>query len=157
MTEGSTSTPPRIVVGIDGSEASVGALQRAIRIATAMDGVVEAVTAWSYPPMFAGAAPSAWSPEEDAEALLQQTVQDAFPKGAPEWFSAHIAQGTPSQVLLEESRGAEMLVVGSRGRGGFRGLLLGSVSAAVAEYADCPVLIYHHEAKEVLHRDPPAH
>jgi nucleotide-binding universal stress UspA family protein len=52
-----------------------------------------------------------------------------------------LREGNPAHVLLEHSAGALMLVVGSRGRGGFAGLMLGSVSAAVAEHASCPVLV----------------
>jgi nucleotide-binding universal stress UspA family protein len=54
-----------------------------------------------------------------------------------------VREGNPAHVLLESSAGAMMLVVGSRGRGGFAGLILGSVSAAVAEHASCPVLVVH--------------
>ncbi len=146
----------RVVVGVDGSESSIGALRRGIRIAQGMGIGLEAVTAWSYPPMFTGGAPGDWSPEADAQEVLEHAIAEVFPNGAPDWFGAHIAQGPSAQVLIEAGQGAEMLVVGSRGRGGFSSLLLGSVSSAVAEHATCPVLVYHHEAKEVLHSQPPA-
>jgi nucleotide-binding universal stress UspA family protein len=152
MTE--TSEQPKIIVGVDGSPSSVGALQRSLRIGPALGARIVAVAAWSYPAMFGGGVALNWSPEDDAKQILAHAAHEVFGDEIPEWFSSEVHQGPPAQVLLEASKGAEMLVVGSRGRGGFLGLLLGSVSSNVAEYADCPVLIYHHEAKEVVHREP---
>lgn len=141
----------RVVVGVDGSPSSVGALHRAIRIARALDCDVVALAAWSYPPMYGGSMAAAWSPEQDAIDILAGVTTDVFGDDAPDWFIAEVHQGTPTQVLLDASQGAEMLVVGSRGHGGFAGLLLGSVSSACAEYAKCPVLIYHDESTQILH------
>jgi nucleotide-binding universal stress UspA family protein len=141
----------RIVVGVDGSPASIGALHRGIRMAKALDADVLAVAAWSYPPMYGGSPSTAWSPEQDAVDILTSVKKDIFGDDIPDWFIAEVRQGSPAQVLLEASEGAEMLVVGSRGHGGFAGLLLGSVSSNVAEYAKCPVLIYHDESNVHLH------
>ncbi|MHB1172123.1 MAG: universal stress protein [Lacisediminihabitans sp.] len=66
-----------------------------------------------------------------------------FGDDRPSWFQAAVREGSTTQVLIEQSKGAEMLILGSRGHGGFVGLLLGSVSAACAEHAHCPVLIMH--------------
>jgi nucleotide-binding universal stress UspA family protein len=141
----------RIVVGVDGSPSSVGALRRGIRIATALNADLLAVSAWSFPAMFGGYPASNWSPEEDAQQILAQVRDEVFKGEIPSWFRGEVRQGLPAQVLLEASEGAEMLIVGSRGHGGFSGLLLGSVSSTCAEYAKIPVLIYHDEASEALH------
>ncbi|MEO6530311.1 MAG: universal stress protein, partial [Specibacter sp.] len=63
----------------------------------------------------------------------------------PEGFSGVCVRGTPAKVLMEHSKSAQMLIVGSRGHGGFAGMLLGSVSSACAEHAGCPVLVVHGE------------
>ncbi len=74
---------------------------------------------------------------------LTATVDQVFESGRPVDMEVLVEQGYPARVLVEASNGALLLVVGSGGHGGFYGLLLGSVSANVAEHARCPVLIIH--------------
>jgi nucleotide-binding universal stress UspA family protein len=74
---------------------------------------------------------------------LDETVQAAFGDQPLPGLRREVREGGAARVLIEASRGATMLVVGSRGHGGFTGLLLGSVSSNVAEHAPCPVLIIH--------------
>lgn len=137
------NTPP-VVVGVDGSTSSVEALIRAATIATALHAPLQAIIAWTYPVMLALFDPSTdWSPKADAEHLLQDAMQEAFQGSPPEQFSQSAVPGPAAAVLLEQSDRATMLVVGSRGRGGFSRLLLGSVSASCASHARCPVLIVH--------------
>ena len=134
----------RIVVGVDGSEPSISALRRAARIAKLTEGTVEAVTTWEYPVMAdAFAVTSGWSPESDAREILQRALDAAFPDGVPESVLSVTEMGPAARVLVDRSEGAHLLIVGSRGHGGFAGLLLGSVSAVVAAHAKCPVLILH--------------
>lgn len=131
-----------IVVGVDGSTASVAALRWAMQTAAATGDQVEAITAWDYPTGSGMAARFGnWDPAADAQKVVDETIDAAFPKDRPVNIRKAVRQGHPAQVLIEASRGARMLVVGSRGRGGFVGLLLGSVSAYCAEHAPCPVVV----------------
>lgn len=136
--------PKRIVVGVDGSAPSKDALRWAARIATATGGVIEAIIAWEFPQTYGWpVGMDDWRPDVDAAEVLRQTLDEVFGKERPTGLRTVVAEGHARQVLLSASDGAEMLVVGSRGHGGFAGLLLGSVSAACAEHARCPVLVVH--------------
>jgi nucleotide-binding universal stress UspA family protein len=134
----------RVVVGVDGSAQSRQALRWAAHFAKGADADVEAVAAWQYPYTSGMAAVVvAWNPREDMEKVLTQTVDDAFGPDRPANLELTVREGNAAKVLIDASHGALMLVVGSRGHGGFAGLLLGSVSANVAERATCPVLVLH--------------
>jgi nucleotide-binding universal stress UspA family protein len=133
----------RIVVGVDGSESSINALRFAVRTAKAFGTSLEAVAVWNYPAGAEVALLADWSPERDAREILAIVAEAVFKGDRPSWFSTVAKRGSAARVLIEESIGAEMLVLGSRGHGGFIGLLLGSVSTACAEHARCPVLIVH--------------
>lgn len=132
-----------IVVGVDGSPSSVAALQLAMSLVPLAGDVVHAVAAWHHPVALSVYTPMDWNYEEVAQKALDQALIDAFPEGIPTVVERHIRQGNAAQVLIEESERASMVVVGSRGHGGFAGLLLGSVSSTVAERAQCPVLVSH--------------
>jgi len=133
----------RIVVGVDGSEASVSALRQGIRMANALNTSVEAVTAWRFSTAVATVGELGYTPEDDAKAIMSGAIKSGIGATVPPWFTGKIIEGNADQVLISESTGTEMLVVGSRGHGGLSGLLLGSVSALCAERAHCPVLIIH--------------
>jgi nucleotide-binding universal stress UspA family protein len=133
----------RIVVGIDGSEESVTALRRGIRIANALNTSIEAVSTWRIPAAYAMGGDAEYSPLDDANAILSGAAKSVFGAKNPQWFTTATFEGNAADILIEQSRGAEMLIVGSRGHGGIAGVLLGSVSAMVAEHAHCPVLIIH--------------
>ncbi len=131
----------RIVVGVDGSDSSILALRRGAVIAAATHVPLEAVTTWHFTPTYY--VPDGWSPEGDAKQALDEAIQTAFGDTRPADFTARVVEGLPAEVLISLSTSAGMLVVGSRGHGGFAGLLLGSVSSRCAEYAKCPVLVVH--------------
>jgi nucleotide-binding universal stress UspA family protein len=146
MSAGPDSSERRIVVGVDGSRHSVEALRWAAYQASLLGARLNVVTAWEYPASFGWAAvPSDWDPAKDMEKVLQEAVRAAFGDEPPAGLELQVREGGAARVLLEACEGATMLVVGSRGHGGFAGLLLGSVSAGVAEHASCPVLIIHGE------------
>jgi nucleotide-binding universal stress UspA family protein len=141
-----TEQPLRVVVGVDGSRQSKQALRWAAQIATSTGARIEAVAAWDIPANFGWAAwPAEWNPEGDTEKLLTSTVDEVFGPERPNDIQLIVRRGGAAKVLIDQAEHALMLVVGSRGHGGFTGLLLGSVSSNVAEHAPCAVLVVHGE------------
>jgi nucleotide-binding universal stress UspA family protein len=140
--EAAPSAP--VVVGVDGSPASIAALRKAAELAGATGSPLRVVAAWMYPssPNYPYL-PDGWSPEDDARRSLDAAIAAAFPDGEPAGLDREVVEKNAASALIDESRSASMVVVGSRGHGGFAGLLLGSVSSAVAEHAACPVLVLH--------------
>lgn len=147
MEPGHQQEDSRIVVGVDGSEQSQLALRWAAQLARSLGGRIQAVMAWQFPAAHAFVVVKGWDPERDAHSSLRATVDAAFGDDRPPELQLLVQQGMPAKVLIDASAGARMLVVGNRGRGGFAGLLLGSVSSAVAEHAHCPVLVIHPSAQ----------
>jgi nucleotide-binding universal stress UspA family protein len=144
----STQSAPgahRIVVGVDGSESSKSALRWAARLHPLFDGEIEAVIAWEYPTSYGWSAglPCDWRPDLDAAKALESTVDEVFGTERPPALKCTVREGRANFVLLEAGDSADLLIVGSRGHGGFAGLLLGSVSAACTEHAKCAVLVAH--------------
>lgn len=136
-----------VVVGVDGSAESVRALDWAVRYAKAVGAGIRAVTAWHYPsavgPAPVGVAPAAVSDEVEQAKLaeMETALRTAF-GGEPTVPVEHkIAYGHAAQVLIDQSKDASLLVVGSRGHGAFTGMLLGSVSTHCVTHAACPVLV----------------
>lgn len=134
----------RVVVGVDGSEPSKLALRWARRLAPRLGCSIKAVMAWHFPlEVGFGGWPDGWDPQADAQRALAETVVEVY--GADEALDVdtQVHQGSAARTLLDASSDAQMLIIGSRGHGGFTGLLLGSVSSACAEHARCPVLVVH--------------
>lgn len=134
----------RIVVGVDGSPACREALRWAAGQAALTGAAVEAVIAWDYPPSYGALGMSAgidW--QANARETLETALEQAVAADAPTIIRS-VQQGHPARVLLDSCAGADLLVVGNRGRGGFTGLLLGSVSDHVVAHAPCPVLVVRH-------------
>jgi nucleotide-binding universal stress UspA family protein len=139
-----TETAPRIVVGVDGSEPSKAALRWAVRQAQLTSGVVEAVHAWEYPLIPAApVAPAAdlFDFEKDAHTNLATAIDEAIGPDRPVEIHPLVARGNPAAVLLDAARGAQLLVVGNRGHGGFTEALLGSVGQHCVQHAPCPVVV----------------
>ena len=134
-----------IVVGVDGSEPSQAALRWAATEAHRRGVGLQVVTCWTYPML-------PWGPyqpplsSQDFEAEARQVAETEIetvlgPDRQTLDIEVAVLDGAASLRLLEFDRAADMIVVGSRGRGGFSGLLLGSVSQHLAEHARCPVVI----------------
>lgn len=140
----STDSPSRIVVGVDGSDASVEALRYAATFAPALGAIIHAVAAWDYPAEYPGYVPMGTSEFSDAaHAHLKTALESAYGKDTPEGLDSTVIFAHPAKALVKASEDAAMLVVGRRGHGTFRGLLLGSVSGACVAHAKCPVLVVH--------------
>jgi nucleotide-binding universal stress UspA family protein len=132
----------RIVVGVDGSDQSKLGLRWAARIASNTGASIDAVIAWQYPVAYGlGPIPGNWSPADDAKSVLFSSVKDVYGTDHPAGVRLQVLEGHPARVLIDASEGAQMLIVGSRGHGGFPGLHLGSIGAACAEHASCAVLV----------------
>lgn len=136
-----------IVVGVDGSEEAGRALVWAADDARRRGVPLRLVSTWTYPAFLA---PFPYQPpinledfEQGARSLLDKTVEDAGAALDGLTWEASLVEGPAALRLVEAAHDATLLVVGSRGRGGFKGLLLGSVSQHVAAHSTCPVVIVH--------------
>lgn len=136
----------RIVVGVDGSEGASAALRWSADEARLRGARLEVIYVVSTYPLLA-TLPAGLPPPHDfeqqvlsaAEAELSEIMARASVEGVETVPS--VSEGAAAQVLVDASEGADLLVVGSRGRGGFKGLLLGSVSQRCAQLAHCAVVI----------------
>lgn len=136
-----------VIVGVDGSVDSVQALQWAVEYARAYQAPVQALTTFEVPKIYGPNAMVGWEDparlEEDSRNMLADTVREAVGEGAQ--VQERVMRGHPAQVLTNASQDAQLLVVGSRGRGGFTGMLLGSVSQHVVTHAGCAVVVMPHQ------------
>lgn len=143
----SSELVPRVVVGVDGSPASHAALRWAVHHARMVGGAVEAIYVWDTPSARGWSGPAV-DPDFDLEQARErfaQEVRTVFPGEQPPRLQEHLVQGDPSEALIQASEGAELLVVGHRGMGGFARAMLGSVSQRCAQHAACPVVVVHQE------------
>jgi nucleotide-binding universal stress UspA family protein len=139
-----------VVVGVDGSETSLLAVRWATREAEIRGDALRLVSAWDMPTFGFSFGAAAYS--EDLLKALQKTAEDNLAQALDVVreitnvveVSIEAVEGNAASILLEESREADLLVVGSRGLGGFRDLLLGSVSEQCANHAACPVVVVRH-------------
>jgi nucleotide-binding universal stress UspA family protein len=138
-----TKKSRRIVVGIDGSNASLSALEWAACQAEFTDASLEIVVAWEWPTSFGWSlVPDGYDPSGDLWSMVEpilESVRAAHPRIV---VMSKIVEGHPAPVLIKESLGAELLVVGSRGHGEFFGMLIGSTSEHCVAHAHCPVVVF---------------
>jgi nucleotide-binding universal stress UspA family protein len=141
----------RIVVGVDGSEGSKCALEWAAQEARLRGDPLEIVLAWQPSVgIYAGAGWTAVDNEMFEELLkgAQERLARICVSVAPALdglkVESRVVEGRAAKTLMDSAVGADLLVVGTRGHGGFAGLLLGSVSAQCAHHSSCPVVIVPH-------------
>jgi nucleotide-binding universal stress UspA family protein len=152
MSADSRKNAPRIVVGVDGSPSSRAALRWAVRQAKFMNGTVDAVIAWQIPVVLQS---YGWAPiyveeegsfQEDARKRLDALIGEVVEQADSERVKSLVIKGHAAEALMETADGADLLVVGSSGRGGFTQALLGSVSQHCVHHAPCPVLVVRGES-----------
>jgi nucleotide-binding universal stress UspA family protein len=137
----------RILVGVDGSQPSYGALNWAVVEAGLRGARLDVVHAYDYPQMVTPFGPVMaidWETIDKASRdLLEEMIAGAVgaAETPPESVESISVNGSAARSLLEAAQGADLLVVGSRGRGTLRGLLLGSVSQQCVHHASCPVAV----------------
>lgn len=133
------------MVGVDGSPGALTALRFALTEARLRGAEVQAVCAWHYPDTYGAAL--VLSDDYDLEAAARRTLSEAVAAvtgtagRADVAVTPVVARGAAAAVLLDASAGADLLIVGSRGHGGFTGLLLGSVGQQCVHHASCPVVV----------------
>jgi nucleotide-binding universal stress UspA family protein len=135
-----------IVFGHDGSKCAQEALAWAARLARKADIDLHVVRAWA---MMSAPQPTTWAPGyvpplvDYEKAVLDELTRHVAAAGLDPKVrvTCHVVHRSPTEALLQVAEGANLLVVGARGRGGFRGLLLGSVSDQLVHHAPCPVTV----------------
>ncbi|WP_174535373.1 universal stress protein [Micromonospora chalcea] len=140
--DGQPATSGPVVVGSDGSETALRALGFAVERAAQRDVPLRVLRAWE-PPGDRWVPPD-FDPEETAAAERAAAEAELAPwrESFPDVpVEVEAVPGSPSALLVEASRSAQLVVVGSRGRGGLRGMLLGSVSQQLIQHSHCPVAV----------------
>jgi nucleotide-binding universal stress UspA family protein len=139
---------PGIIVGIDGSDHSRYALEWAIREAAVRHAPLTVLTVqqavagyWGGPVLYPGDQELAEQAREMAQNETDRTLEKIDPESRPASVIVRAVTGLPAEALIEAAADADMLVVGSRGTGGFKRLLMGSVSTQVTHHARCPVVV----------------
>jgi len=136
-----TAGTGRIVAGVDGSDSSRDALRWAIQQAKLTGASVDAVMAWSLSTAFPPTAHTDIDMEGQTKAALAEIVTAVGGPQPDAPVRQVVSEGHAAEVLLHAAKGADLLVVGSRGLGGFTSAIVGSVSMHCVLNAHCPVLV----------------
>jgi nucleotide-binding universal stress UspA family protein len=139
-----------IVVGIDGSVTAGRALDWAVRQAELTAARLEVIITWEWPKGYGWAIPfpEDWDPQVDAQKALDEALRPARQAHPGVVIHTLVAEGHAAPLLVDTSRGAALLVVGSRGHGEFSGMLLGSVSQHCVTSAHCPVVVVRYDDED---------
>ena len=134
----------RVVVGIDGSAASEEALAWAADESRVRGAVLEIDHVWSLPNLgYGGFVAQIDDFEKDAKDLLERVTDQARKNHPDLTIESNLLEGPPAPALIVRGKRADLLVVGSRGHGGFTGLMLGSVSQQLVHHAEFPIVVVH--------------
>lgn len=148
IVRGESNPDGPVVVGIDDSPRSEEAIGAAFAEASRRGAVLRAVSTWSTPALMPDWPEGAAELLRAEEAQAGRVVDDALARWSERYpdvnTEALTQSGSPRHVLVEQSHDAQLVVVGTRGRGGFRGLVLGSTSQALIHHATCPVMVVPH-------------
>ena len=131
-----------VIVGVDGSKDSERALKWAADYAQKVGAPLQAVIAWEVTTLYGETFSDKWdhtAVEKKHREVAEELVRETLGDGAA--VEVRVEQGNAAEVLVEASKTAQLLVVGSRGHGGFTGMLLGSVSQHLVTHAHCPVTV----------------
>lgn len=151
MSDPNTSSGPVIVVGVDGSDPSKDALRWAAGQAGLTGATLRAIMTWHVPMINYGAAMPASIEADvsrDCKEALDQALTDVLGAAPSIRVTADVVEGHPAEVLVRAAEKAELLVVGSRGHGAFKGMFLGSVSTHCVSHAQCPVVVVRHRSSD---------
>ena len=135
-----------VLVGVDGSPSSHKALAWAAAEALDHGADLVVMNVWEHtllPPAGSVSVSERYVPDPSQRTAgdLVQVIKEVLGENPPVLVQPLVKQGNPAHVLIEHSADVDLLVVGTRGHGGFAGLILGSVSQHVAAYAKCPVAV----------------
>lgn len=134
----------RVIVGVDGSPSANAATEWAAQEAEIRNASLELIHAWNYPNLgYGGYVAVLEDFEKDAAGVLEgiaNKVRGAHPSLT---LISSLIQGPTAQTIIDRAKEADMVVVGSRGKGGFTGLLLGSVGQQLVHHCPAPVVIIH--------------
>jgi nucleotide-binding universal stress UspA family protein len=144
MTTEPSSGAGRIVVGFDGADSSMNALAWAVRQAVLTGSTLEVLMTWEWPNSYGWAVPipDDFDPESDVRTVLDTAIAGIEAEHPGIKVEGRLVNEHPAPALVEASKGADLLVVGSRGHGEFVGMLVGSVSEYCVTNAHCPVLVH---------------
>jgi nucleotide-binding universal stress UspA family protein len=139
---------PGIVVGVDGSAHARAALGWAMREAATRRDALTVLTVspaqaspWTHRPLTMPAEASVVAQARQAVETVVGEVAGEIGPAQPESVTVQAFSGFPAQALIDASRTADLVVIGSRGAGGFEALLMGSISSQVVHHAACPVVV----------------
>jgi nucleotide-binding universal stress UspA family protein len=139
---------PGIVVGVDGSEHSLRTLEWAMKEAALQHAPLTVLTVHQVAGSFWTGTPTIYPADQPEAEKARQAAEEAVSQvasrlgdAAPASVTVRAVSGVPAQELITASRDADLMVVGSRGGGGFAGLRMGSVSTQVVHHAACPVAV----------------